>query len=374
MITKIELKNFQSHQNSQLDFTNGINVIIGKSNVGKTSILRALWWVLTNRPKGTAFIRQGQNKVEVIVATDKGKVVRQRSEKGNVNDYRVEAGGKEEQFTALGGDVPQEIVDVLGISDWNIQKQLDTHFLLLDSPGRVAKAINDVVHLESGELLASRLASSIRSSEKKCSELKEEIKQLNTELAKYEGLERFSQDLSAVQRLASAIISDYERLEYLAELVSNIAAIEKELERVGSIEELEQVDRGIVELEGLVGACKELYRDVERLMSVSSAIEEIEQKMSLYDETRLRDVQERLVDLEQSLEEIREESCQVRMLSDYVNDVCELEKHVEQASKDVSELEDKLFVELKQIDTCPVCRQVVDDEHREYVVRYYQGK
>jgi len=197
---------------------------------------------------------------------------------------------------------------------------------------------------------------------------------LNTELAKYEGLEGFSQDLSAVQRLASAIISDYEKLERLAELVSNIAAIEKELEGAGSIEELEQVGKDIVELEESVDACKELYGDAERLMSVLSAIEEIEQKISLYDEVRLKDVQERLIDLEQSLEGIQEESRRVRMLSDYASDICELEKRVEQASKNVSELEDKLFTELKQIDTCPVCRQMVDDEHREYVVRYYQGK
>ena len=55
MIQSLKIQNFQSHKNSELVFSEGINIITGSSNNGKTAILRALGWVITNRPQGLAF-------------------------------------------------------------------------------------------------------------------------------------------------------------------------------------------------------------------------------------------------------------------------------------------------------------------------------
>ena len=42
MIKKIIMKNFESHENSEIEFSGGLNLIIGQSNQGKSSIVRAL--------------------------------------------------------------------------------------------------------------------------------------------------------------------------------------------------------------------------------------------------------------------------------------------------------------------------------------------
>jgi DNA repair exonuclease SbcCD ATPase subunit len=52
MIKRIEIKNFQAHKNTEIDFDPGVNVISGASDAGKSSIFRALLWVITNRPSG----------------------------------------------------------------------------------------------------------------------------------------------------------------------------------------------------------------------------------------------------------------------------------------------------------------------------------
>ena len=55
MIDKIKIQNYQSHENTELELSPGINVIIGETDRGKTSILRALNWMFSNRPLGEGF-------------------------------------------------------------------------------------------------------------------------------------------------------------------------------------------------------------------------------------------------------------------------------------------------------------------------------
>ena len=41
-LTEIKLENFQDHKDSTISLTNGINLIVGSSDAGKSAILRAV--------------------------------------------------------------------------------------------------------------------------------------------------------------------------------------------------------------------------------------------------------------------------------------------------------------------------------------------
>lgn len=58
---RLLIENFQSHEQTEVFFTEGLNVFVGPSDSGKSAILRALRWVLYNEPKGTDFIRAGKS-------------------------------------------------------------------------------------------------------------------------------------------------------------------------------------------------------------------------------------------------------------------------------------------------------------------------
>ena len=74
MIDSITLKNFQSHINTKLVFSKGINVIVGRSNSGKTACLRGINLVNSNRPLGTDFIHHGAKESEITIEkTQNGK-------------------------------------------------------------------------------------------------------------------------------------------------------------------------------------------------------------------------------------------------------------------------------------------------------------
>ena len=88
MITKIEIKNFQSHKNTVLEFDKGVNVICGESDNGKSAVIRAIRWVVENYPQGTDKINSNWNEdfkepLSVKLYTEKGYVERIRDKKRN---------------------------------------------------------------------------------------------------------------------------------------------------------------------------------------------------------------------------------------------------------------------------------------------------
>lgn len=144
MIKKVAIQNFQIHKETGLEFTEGMNVIAGSSDNGKSSIIRAIRWVLMNRPTGFAFHTHGakDDTAVCIVFGDNECVTRRKGEK-NTGGYHY----RQDTFAALRTDVPPEIQRVLNLSDINIQSQHDPYFLLQDSPGEVAKKLNVVAGL-----------------------------------------------------------------------------------------------------------------------------------------------------------------------------------------------------------------------------------
>ena len=80
MIHSIKIQNIQSHKDTQLEFNPGINAIVGSSNNGKSAILRALYWVVYNRPLGTdnllshwAFDKKGNQLASLSSVSSQGK-------------------------------------------------------------------------------------------------------------------------------------------------------------------------------------------------------------------------------------------------------------------------------------------------------------
>ncbi|GAF15365.1 DNA double-strand break repair Rad50 ATPase [Bacillus sp. JCM 19045] len=84
------MENFQSHQDTSIQFDQGLNVIVGQSDSGKTAVLRGLRWALFNLPRGTDFLKVGADFVRVTVTLTNGtKIVRERT--SSKNRYKIQA-------------------------------------------------------------------------------------------------------------------------------------------------------------------------------------------------------------------------------------------------------------------------------------------
>ena len=52
MLTKIQIKNYRAFKDFSLDFTDGLNVIVGDNDAGKSTLLEAVNLALTSRLRG----------------------------------------------------------------------------------------------------------------------------------------------------------------------------------------------------------------------------------------------------------------------------------------------------------------------------------
>ena len=57
IIESIKIKNFLSHEDTEIDFEQGINIITGKNGAGKTSVLDAIKFAL---------FAESRNNVEIM--------------------------------------------------------------------------------------------------------------------------------------------------------------------------------------------------------------------------------------------------------------------------------------------------------------------
>lgn len=157
-IEKIILKNFQSHDYTELDLSRGVNVIVGPSDSGKTAIMRALRWNLFNEPSGVDFVREGESEVSVTIRfQDRVEIVRLRSK--SKNQYILREPDEDEViFEGFGTYVPQEIREVTGIYKvmlddkkslpLNFSDQLEGPFLLQETDAYKAQAIGRMVGVD----------------------------------------------------------------------------------------------------------------------------------------------------------------------------------------------------------------------------------
>lgn len=101
-ILDVRLENFQSHLDSQFTFADGLNVLIGQSDSGKTAVIRGIRWALFNQPRGTDFIRAGSDFVRVTIQFESGdRLIRERT--ASKNRYMIKKNGQEQQvFESFG--------------------------------------------------------------------------------------------------------------------------------------------------------------------------------------------------------------------------------------------------------------------------------
>lgn len=139
-IKKIKVKNYQSHKNTEMELSPGMNAIYGGSDQGKSSILRALDCVFF---RGKFYMRSGENWGEVDVEFDdplSTHLSRSKSIKLNNVSEKLVLGNV--TFRKIGKQIPEEVTAFTKIKpielndgsmlNLNYQSQHSSKFLLGD--------------------------------------------------------------------------------------------------------------------------------------------------------------------------------------------------------------------------------------------------
>jgi len=211
MLTDIRLTNFQAHRDRHLTFVPNVNVIVGPTNAGKSSVFRAIRWLVEHKPI-TGLQTFDEPHTEVTIASDRGEVTRF---KHPTEGYGYKAAGQ--TFVACATKQPSEVQATLGLSEINLQGQHDPPFLLTLPPGQMAKELNRIVDLsiiDKANAMAANKATRTKGelsametiAEKQQAEL-DQIAWFPSVLAQYESLVVYMQELQYKQNRCT-LLSD----------------------------------------------------------------------------------------------------------------------------------------------------------------------
>lgn len=239
-VKKVHIINFQSHKDSVIDFGEGLNVILGRSDSGKTAIIRAIKWALYNEPRGDYFVRNGEKETSVeITFSDNTVIKRSRNGTRNIYEYK-DLLGNINRFEGFGSEVPQEIIDESSIYKTTVgqnkeilyvQDQLEGPFLLSLSPGQKAQEIGRLIGVDILDDAISGIRKDTLKINAVLKEKDDERRRLLDELKNYEYLEEYEKKLDRLQVIEKSLSDKNERLENLNFLKGQIDLLENNIKK-----------------------------------------------------------------------------------------------------------------------------------------------
>lgn len=242
MINKLEIKNFQSHKNSVLGFDKGLNVIIGETDTGKSSIIRALKLAIYNKPNGDSYCSNWGGETSVKLTFDNNKYV-ERIKSKSTNEYILST--IDEPFKAFGTTVPDEIVAELNMDEINLQQQMDSHFLISETPGGVALHFNKIAKIDRIDKTLNNITKSINTLNSETKHIKNSIEAKEKKLSEFIPIEQAEKQLKKIERLTNKRLLLNTKITNLNRLGNQLYTIEQEIHLA---EKGLEAERGIDEI------------------------------------------------------------------------------------------------------------------------------
>lgn len=208
-IQEVQLTNFQDHADTIINFTNGINLIIGSSDAGKSAILRAINYVFHNSLKGDSFIRVGCNECTVRLKFSDGiEVSRIKGE--DTNSYVLkDLDGNFHTFSKVGSSVPDAVRLALGEPPLDDKKkpisysdQMSSLFLVDLSPTDLPRTLSELTGIQNLQTAAEILQKNSRSYDRTIKDKSEKIEKLSEDLKEYDYVDK---DLTKIQQIEAGL-------------------------------------------------------------------------------------------------------------------------------------------------------------------------
>lgn len=191
-IVSAKIRGFQSHEETTISFHPNLNCIIGATDSGKSSILRALRLVIENKPSGNSFIRNGFDTASVEVSFSDTSISRN---KGATNNYVIDG----EVLKAFGQTVPDTVANKLRIDpDLSIQKQSSPYFLLGNTESERAKLVDSFCDISLASLSVANARRNALRADKQADSLRVSLTPLK---AKQGALNTFAENKELVARI-----------------------------------------------------------------------------------------------------------------------------------------------------------------------------
>jgi len=290
MITKLKLKNFRQHADTEIEFVQGVNTIVGANNSGKSTIPEAIEFALFGsralRDNAKGFVRDGQSDGSAVIKVTLGEdelTVGRNTKNAEVRlNGELEARYKENVSEYIGAATG---VSQIGFRLGHYIRQKELSYFSSMRPGKRYEVIEKMLKINAVDV-------AIKNLKKKISDTEISMKILLTKYADVQTLEEtledryickeseekmakgLKSDLSSVSEILSEQRKALMELQYIPEYNSILLEIIECNMAKDSIKEMEDL------LAKLGGLSDEVYLDLQnklkRLTLEEQARDELE--------------------------------------------------------------------------------------------------
>lgn len=381
-IRKVIIENFQSHEYTLLEFSEGLNVIVGPSDQGKSAIIRAVKWALFNEPRGMDFIRAGTSSSKVTVELSNNyTIIRERSK--SKNRYQVVDPEKNvKTFEGFGNEVPQEVIHAHGIkkipleggtaSNLNIAEQLEGPFLLTESGSTRAKAIGRLVGVHIIDRAIKDCVIDLRRNHQTVERIRYESKEIGERLQEFEELSGIEERLWSTESILENVETAAAKEKRLVQLEERLGKLSEEEE---GVKEFLLQHNTLEELEDLVFESFVLQEKWLRVNALGEKLSKINQE--LYQSLDILDKTQHLAEVQNIISYVRDEKRKLETFFDLgqklgqisvniINEETELKQYTDQIDRYVKQYS----LLLRQMGICPFCRSNIQEKNVEEIISH----
>ena len=346
MLKTLKIENFESHIDAELNFDKGVNVIIGKSDNGKSALMRSIYWNLINFPKGESYRTwESDETTSKLIFND---VITKRIRSNTKNAY--ECSEFKETFNAIGnGDPPEDIQKLLNIDrNINIHMQSDPIFLLSQSPGEVARHFNKVAGLFKIDSTLKNATQDINKTKSKINALKDNIENAKEDLKNYEYLDFIGPLIQKGEIFEESIKKSLCSAQKLKSIIDKVHVIKVSIiKKKKEVKPLELIKQALIIDEKI----KNLDIKIKKLKTLISNISDLNQKIKNNTESvKIKSSVVQCLSIQKGIQKITQ-------------DIIKYKKYISQinAIKTNKALNKKYLINYKQKfkelmpDVCPLC-------------------
>jgi hypothetical protein len=365
MIKRVVIKNIQSHRHSVFEFTNGLNVICGPSDAGKSSFIRAVLWVAKHRPLGDDYKNWycGEEPSEVIIS-DGNAIVSKKREKGGTSYSLMRQGKKRITFDKVKTDVPSEIAEALDLNDYNIQVQhpqkdgsCGPYFLLADSPGEVARKLNALVGLDIIDRVFRYIDKTIHSSNQIIDIKEKDSLRIQTDIDNMAWVADADRDLASLEEDTEKYAKQDEECTELQKTIYSLEQIQTEID---SLQECLAVEAELTPLREDLAEYKILSDQILNWSNICDGIRQVDEDIKRAE--RFLGIGPKIKEIHTMIIEVDEANTEIRLLQDLIDQLskCETMLNITSKHRDKSRAEYEQLV--KKAGLCPMCGSALDSE------------
>ena len=345
IIKKVQLENYRSHSNNTVEFTKGVNLILGKNGRGKTSILEAISTVMfntkdrTGKETGKSYIKFGEksSKVDIDFIANDGREYNLKTEFFKTKPKKQTL--KDMTGYEYDGDVQEKLEELCGIKkgfeetyeNIVIAKQNEFINIFKDSGTTREKTFNKIFNTQIyKEMYDSFLKEAVDKYKSEKENLDSKINSLKENMEDKEQITNFLKEEKEIEK-------------NLQDKFRNINVVSKNLEN-----EIKDYETTEIELNNLIKSIKDEENKIKKYLNIlkENIIEAKQAKKAkiIVKETEKSyleylEIENRLKDLRENLDNLLDEQ---KLNTQYQNNIEKLELSNKNLKVDISNLEENI--------------------------------